>query len=201
MEAKLLNKISLQGDILITDPFYFVKPDKLENIETKPLREQFYPDGWDFSAPIEIDSGDFEISLNSEHEYQKACQSWSDTNPSEWDVCNYGDSLDILGFKHWITCPTIYGPWGCTVYDRHNQNKLGRFSSDTGAVGVYLLSEVLHYNPSYNTYRSKPWTGCVIPNFEGTVLIANFGGKDEATCDIRIVGKGNVNFYTKQTDF
>lgn len=191
----------MKGDVVITDPFYFVKSDKLENTETKPKREDYYPKEWNFGSSIEIDSDNFDISLACEHEYHKACQVWSESNPSEWDICNYGDNLNILGFKNWLTSPTIYGPWGCSVYERRSNKRLGRFCSDTGAVGVYLLSEILEYNPNYDTYRRKPWTATVIPNFDGIIMIVNFGGKDEGSSDIRVIGKGSVNFYTKQTDF
>ena len=61
-------------------------------------------------------------------------------------------------------------------------------------VGVFLLEEVLKYNPNFDYHISKPWTTTLIKNFTGTIQITN---PEEGI--VSVVGEGNVNFYTKQT--
>lgn len=201
MEVTTLATMKFDGDILITDPMYIMRSNKIENIETKPDRKSYYPENWDFNKEIDIDSSDFDVSLECEHNYQKAYQSWQEDNLNEWDICNYGDNLEILGFKQFYAHSTIYGPWGCRTYDRRTNTELGRFCSDSGMFGIFLLSEVLKYNPKYNGYRSQPWTAVVVPNFRGTIKVVNFGDDNIGSSDIRIVGIGSINFYTKQTEF
>ncbi len=196
-----LAKISFNEDILITDPMYIIRSDKIENVETKPNRKDYYPTTWNFDEPIDIDSPNFDISLDCEHRYQKAWQAWQEDNLSEWDLCNYGDNLKILGLKHFYVGNTIYGPWGCRIYDRRTKKELGRFCSDSGLFGIFSLSEVMNYNPNYSKHRSQPWTSTIIPNFRGEIQVVNFGGNEPGSSDIRVVGIGSINFYSKQTDF
>lgn len=90
---------------------------------------------------------------------------------NDWHYCKYGEYMGRLGIKNYLTHDTIYGDWGCTVFDSDTEKPLGRFCADAGLVSVFLLEEVLAYNPEFNYHVEKPWTTTVIPNFKGTVQI------------------------------
>lgn len=34
----------------------------------------------------------------------------------DWDKCEYGKRLDVLGFTNYVSESTIYGDWSCTTY-------------------------------------------------------------------------------------
>lgn len=200
---KLLRKIKfVKSDIIITDPKYFIKEDKIQDLTTAPQRKDFYPKDWSFSDSISIDSPEYENSLKYENDYKKAYQEWSDRNPDDWDICNYGDDMNILGFTDYITHSTIYGPWSCTTYKYDsdgNAESFGKFTSDSGMVGVFKLQDVLRYNSKYTGYTSEPWSNTTIYNFTGNVFIVNYGSDEVKSSDIRIIGAGSINFYTQQT--
>ncbi len=99
---------------------------------------------------------------------------------------------------------------------------MGEFCADAGMVGVFLLSDVLKYNPEFNTHIASPWTATVIQNFKGTVQIVVErtegiyeedsewwkAGEKWESYDVHVVGNGIdsttgkvVNFVTKQSGF
>lgn len=120
-------------------------------------------------------------------------------NYDDWDNCNYGEKMEILGIKNYICRDTIYGDWSCTVYDLNVQNKvLGEFCADSGMVAVFLLKEVLKYNPDFDYHIKKKYKYT-------TTLIKDFDGNVEFEVDksnkLHVVGKGDVNFISYQTGF
>lgn len=73
--------------------------------------------------------------------------------------------------------------------------KAGNFCADSGMVAVFLLDEVLKYNPNILKYiEDHPWCFTVIQDFDGDVqyYLDNSGAA-------HIIGKGNINFFTLQT--
>ena len=36
--------------------------------------------------------------------------------PNDWDLCNYGSSMDKLGIEHFLTANTIYGDWSAKLF-------------------------------------------------------------------------------------
>lgn len=97
------------------------------------------------------------------------------------------------------------------LYDRED----GEFCADAGLVAVFLLDEVLAYNPDFDWYESKPWTTTLIRDFDGDIemkVIHTEGVYDEDTKwykkgekwtddSLSVVGTGNINFETHQTGF
>ena len=71
--------------------------------------------------------------------------------------------------------------------------KIGDFSADTGMVAVFLLDEVLKYNPDFDYHINKKWTTTLIKDFDGEI---NYYVDSED--DARIIGVGNINFFTSQ---
>lgn len=159
--------MKFKGDIIITDPCYIVRA---EHHGTKPLTD------------------------------------------NDWKACGYGSNMEVFGIKNYFTESTIYGDWSCTTFELKDdkwviektpteitsddiKGILGNFCADAGLVSVFLLEEVLKYNPNYNDHIKNPFTTTLIKDFDGDVdyIVED----DEAF----IKGTGNINFITRQTGF
>lgn len=121
-----------------------------------------------------------------------------------------GSGLDNHGFSNYIWEGTIYGDWSCTAFQlkedakalpieeitsSHIENTIGEFCADAGLVGVFLLDEVLAFNPKFDYHINRPWTTTLIKDFDGEIEYEVW--EDEAY----IRGTGNINFVTRQTGF
>lgn len=147
--------------------------------------------------------------------YEEALQEYRKNNISDWDLSNYGTSMEALGIKNYIRRDTLYGDWSCTTYNSDTNEKIGNFCADAGMVGVFLLDEVLKYNPDFDYHVERPWTTTLIKNFDGEIDFeivhtegvyeddTEFHRKGEKWEDdsVSVVGRGNVNFKTVQTGF
>lgn len=111
----------------------------------------------------------------------------------DWNKCRFGKRMDILGIKNYICRGTIYGDWSCTTYNSKTNEVIGQFCADAGMVAVFLLDEVLKYNPDFDYHTKRPWTTTLIKDFDGEV---DFEVVDD---EVRVVGKGNINFVGLQT--
>lgn len=111
----------------------------------------------------------------------------------DWKSCEYGENMEVLGIKNYICRDTIYGDWSCDVFNTRTNEKIGEFCADAGLVAVFLLEEVLKYNPDYNDHIEKPWTTTLIRGFDGDIDFAVVD--DEAM----VVGRGNIDFVGMQT--
>lgn len=59
-------------------------------------------------------------------------------------------------------------------------------------VAVFLLDDVLKYNPDFDYHIERPWTATLIKDFEGEV---DFEVNDE----VWVIGKGDIDFVGMQT--
>ena len=91
------------------------------------------------------------------------------TAEDDWNTCNRGFDMEKLGINHYMTRDTLCGDWGCATYNLDTKEKIGEFCADAGLVSVFLLDEVLKYNPNYDWYITKPYTATMIKDFKGTV--------------------------------
>lgn len=139
----------------------------------------------------------------------------------DWDTCNCGYAMELLGIDHYMTRETLYGDWGCTTYDTDSGEAIGKFCADAGLVSVLLLEDVLKYNPDYHDYKDpKDMSVTWIRDFEGTVqfIVEHKEGVYKDTTEyhkkgdkwedfsVHVVGHGvdkktgePINFYTSQT--
>jgi len=117
-------------------------------------------------------------------------------NTNDWELCQYGKEMQLLGLKNWITNSTLYGDWSCTTYNADTEDPLGQFCADAGLVGVFLLDEVLKYNKDYKKEIDQ-YAVTLLKDFNGIVKIVKVS-YDHKYEEIRVVGKGNINFYTMQ---
>lgn len=111
----------------------------------------------------------------------------------DWYECRFGDRMDILGLKTFICRNTIYGDWSCTTYNSKTKEEIGEFCADAGMVAVFLLDEVLKYNPDFDYHTERPWMTTLIKDFDGEVCF------DVVDGEVRVVGKGNIDFVGVQT--
>lgn len=131
----------------------------------------------------------------------------------DWHKCHYGDSMNVLGIKNYICRDTIYGDWSCTTYNSDTNEEIGEFCADAGMVAVFLLDEVLKYNPDFDYHITRPWTTTLIRDFDGDVdfkVVHTEGifeddsrwhkkGDKWEDDSVQVVGTGNINFIGLQT--
>lgn len=154
--------------------------------------------------------------------YREAEEEWNNVPHDDWDRCECGYDMEALGIKNYMTRDTLYGDWGCTVFDSDTNKPIGEFCADAGLVSVFLLDEVKAYNPNYNEQHiaEKDWTVTLIKDFKGEVqfIVERLTGKYEEDTKywkagevwedyaVRVVGHGinkvtgkPINFSTAQT--
>ena len=133
--------------------------------------------------------------------YLEAYAKYEDNNPnSDWDYCEYGEGMQKLGLTTFLCNSTIYGDWSCTTFDTDTKEPIGRFCADAGQVAVFLLDEVLKYNPDFDYHINRPWTTTLIRDFHGTVEL-RLEEDESGGSEVTVVGCGNVNFIGCQTGF
>lgn len=188
--------MKFKGDIIITDPCYIIK----KCIEKNP-----YPYPWDLEL----------INAPNRDKLIKQYKKWNSAH-NDWEQCECGQNMEVLGIHTYFTENTIYGDWGCTTYkitedpykvienfveakekvEDYGYSKLGDFCADAGLVSVFLLNEVRKYNPSIDKWiEEHDWCVTKISDFDGEV---NYY-VDKAG-NAHIVGIGNINFFTIQTE-
>ena len=207
-----------KGTVVITDPCYIIKKN--------PIR---YPDEKDFGLPASISNKPFkDYSTPEELAYKDALDKYYEESRKydDWDKCDWGENMEVLGIHNYISKSTIYGDWSCSTCQTKEEPKefmesilrilndnlengedsedwipyegeyIGEFCADAGLVGVFLLDEILAYNPEWKSWiEEHPWCATIIEDFEGEVEYYI----DKVDEEAHIVGTGNINFYTAQT--
>lgn len=149
-------------------------------------------------------------------------------NSDYWDKCGWGENMGALGLTNYISESTRYGDWSCSTWSTPRKdveaqleelNTLGRwelmkqYGEDSvqakiyddkiadaslnvghfcaGMVAVFLLDEVLKYNPDFDYHINREWTTTLIKDFDGDYYV-------DSGDDARIIGVGNINFFTSQ---
>ncbi len=130
----------------------------------------------------------------------------------DWERSKFGAHMKELGIKNYLYEGTVYGDWSCTTFkgsrpkvldeeELEYMDILGRFCADAGLVSVFLLSEVLAYNPKYDDHLTKPHVVTWIKDFNGEIAICREGE------EVWVEGKGKdsedrvIEFFTAQTGF
>lgn len=230
--------MKFNGDIIITDPCYICK--EREKVGEYPNGEDFfsydemkdYPDYRKMNEdelkafvkksgfseeilPVFPDKWKYKSDQYEEEnkKYKAAICEYRKNNISDWELCNYGEDMEAIGIKNYICRDTLYGDWSCTTYNSNTKEILGQFCADAGMVGVFLLEEVLKYNPEFDYHIERPWTTTLINDFDGEIDFeiihtegvceddSKFHNKGDKWEDdqVSVVGKGNINFETHQT--
>lgn len=212
--------IHFEGDLIITDPCYITKD---LNRSSEPKWQDFhkYPSMRDY--PDYDAKKDHSDMFSEEYiKFNRACDEWNESHPSDWETCNYGMYMDKLGIIHFMSHNTLYGDWGCTTYDVTNKDHpkaIGQFCADAGMVIVADLKEVLEYNPEFKKELGR-FTCTTVKDFKGEVYFkidyehgfyedeTEYHKKGEMWEDfsLHVVGEGTnmktgepFKFYTSQT--
>lgn len=211
-DCGVVTKLKVKNkDIIITDPCYIIKENQGDKVVTKTKEFVKYPDqekydlikknGWDkYKLTMEQcleQHRSMEKFYEAVSEYYKQIEMDKDSL-DDWDLCEYGQNMGVLGIKKYLVSDTIYGDWSCTTYDDDSGKELGQFCADAGMVAVFLLDDVLKYNPDFDYHLKREWTTTWIKNFTGEIWIER-RHNDDGEDSIHVVGRGNVNFSTEQT--
>lgn len=133
--------------------------------------------------------------------YMHAFEEWAvNVAPKrDWAYCECGTAMEKLGFTTYLADSTIWGDWSCSVVqvgvDFEPISTIGEFCADSGMVGVFLLDEVLAYNPEFNYHIERLWTTTLVKDFHGWVQLKNEEN------EVSVVGSGSINFKSIQTGF
>lgn len=209
-----------KGTIVITDPCYIIKKNPIkypntkdfglpESINSKPFK--------DYSTPEELA---YKVALDYYFSESRKYDDWGKCNYGEnmevLGIHNYISESTIYG--DW-GCTTYkideepkdfvnsvlqalkdnledeeYGEDESSI--PYEGEYIGGFCADAGLVGVFLLDEILAYNPDWKYWIEKHhWCATIIENFEGEVEYYI----DKVYKEAHIVGTGSINFYTNQT--
>ena len=213
-------EMEFEGDIIITDPCYIMRkldyssePKWKDYMSYSSIKE--YPDYDEEKRKSEMFSKEYEI-------YDKAIHKWRHEHPNDWHVCEFGENMEVFGFSKYMTRDTLYGDWSCTTYDLDTKEPIGSFCADAGLVSVFLLDEVMKYNPNYKQVKENSWCVTCIRDFKGTVefRVEHTEGQYEETTkyhnkgdkwennEVKVYGHGinkvsgkPINFVGTQTGF
>ena len=109
--------------------------------------------------------------------------------------------LSELGFTSCFCGSTIYGDWSCSVFNMDTKEKIGTFCADGAMYGVFLLEEILRVVPKFDYHITNAWTTAWIKDFHGDIDASILEEGDPPEKEVKIVGKGNINFVGEQTGF
>lgn len=202
MEASsIIGQKYFEGDIVIADPIYFVKNEIPVCDLEKPKWEDYFP-RLQYTNTMLQDPNILREYKYCQKFYSQAYNTWVQSQSSDWELCDFGQSMDVIGFENPFVFPTEYGCWSCTVYKDNNEvDSIGKFFSDSGLVGVFLLNEIQSYTPEFKVPKNGLPNLTLIPDFTGQIFITNLTGKSGVDADIRLFGVGTINFHTIQTGF
>ena len=209
-----------KGTIVITDPCYIIKENPIKypnekdfglpaSIISKPFK--------DYSTPEELA---YKAALDKYYKESRKYDDWDKCNYGKnmraLGIHNYISESTIYGDWGCTTYQTEEEPKELLesilrVLNDNLENKeyeydelpilnegkaIGGFCADAGIVGVFLLDEILTYNPDWKSWvEEHSWCATIIRDFEGEVEYYI----DKVNKEAHIVGTGNINFYTAQT--
>jgi len=171
----------IKGDIIITDPCYFIKE--------KDWNERVY-------GTVGKKGDLFHLGFSSYLISQTYYGDWSCTT-FQTNEKNVVEHLNLIE-KHLEN----------DEKELLNENdvEIGQFCADSGMVCVVLLDEVLKLKPDFDYHITKPWTTTLIKDFVGEInfhLYTEENRKHNLPENfykhLSIWGRGNINFYTLQT--
>ena len=98
-------------------------------------------------------------------------------NPGDWDKCVRGNKMEALGLDNYATMFSVQPDivWAVvqpTANEKNPFNHIGKFYVSTGTASVFLLSEVLKYNPDYDIRENvNQQLATIIEHFNGNIKI------------------------------
>lgn len=174
-----------KGDIIITDPCYIMREDS-NDWDKCDYSERMDRLGFTNYIAESTIYGDWSCTTWStpRKDAEAQLEELNKLDSTRWDLIKkYGsDSVQAKIYDDKIADATV------------DIKSIGQFCADAGLVGVFLLDEVLKYNPEFDWWISRPWTTTLIKDFDGEINY--YVSNDD---NAHIIGVGNVNFFTTQT--
>ena len=181
--------------------------EKAEDFEKLIIQDMNYWDDNDFEdiinhqcdSEIKMFSGDILITrpgnvINEEDE------------DKDWKLCNYGFKMENLGFKTYLT-KWKANSFRDTIYNSDTKEIIGDFQANH-LISVFLLDEVLKYNPNYlKQMRRRKIKPAIIKNFEGTVQITlqethlKYDPEGQMSYIAKVIGHGKNKVTGKPLNF
>jgi hypothetical protein len=187
--------MKFKGTIIITDPCYIIRA---EHHGTKPISK----DDWnECNYGRNMEKLGIKTYLTRSTEYGDwSCTTVKDTPESEEALKKLNENYSKL----W-NASNDKKPKRKLIKSLEKEREeitanyknfiLGNFCADAGLVSVFLLDEVLAYNPDFDYHINRLWTTTLINDFDGNIEITHRNG------EVSVIGKGNINFFTTQTGF
>lgn len=174
--------------IIITDPCYIIKNDK--DWDLCDMGYHMESLGIINYIVESTQYGDWSCKTLKGDDIEDIRKEWNDKYFKFWNDYNFLELSNTEKSK-------LLDEFNTFSKEFNKNFCLGEFCADSGLVGVFILDEVLKYNPDFNYHITKPWTTTIIENFNGTVTITPV--EIESDYEVRVIGKGNVNFTTIQS--
>ena len=192
--------MKFKGTIVITDPCYIMRA---EHHGTTPITE----DDWNacnYGENMEalgINNYITESTLYGNW----SCTTYASENPQETvdklaeiskyfsdKYEKYGGYKDISEEQYELLCKDCDSKQDALDLKVEN---IGHFYADAGLVSVFLLDEVLAYNPDFLQWAEEhSWCVTMIKDFDEDIEYYV-----DAAGDAHIIGTGLTNFFTSQT--
>lgn len=191
--------MKFKGTIVITDPCYIMRHQQ----GTTQLTEDDW-DACDYGSNMEA------LGINNYITENTIYGDWSCTTYATENPQKAVDDLAEIA-KYFNDKYEEYGGYKVTTDEQYEEickecdakqdalnlevENIGHFCADAGLVSVFLLDEVLAYNPNFLQWAEDHlWCVTMIKDFDGDVEYY----VDEAG-DAHIIGTGSTNFFTTQT--
>ena len=178
---KIIAEKIFNGDILFVDPAYIMK-NKVLNIE--------FPHSKNFFSYLDIrDYPDFQKDLYKSDMYDKELQKYGkaideyiNKYKSDWEKAKDGKDLGVLGLENYMICQTSYSNKICSMFCSFDEREIGTFFIEY-LIGIFLLDEVLKYNPDFKCHIEHPEKIFLINSFNGKIRLEESEHKYYIICD------------------
>lgn len=132
-----------------------------------------------------------------------------DNKHDDWDRCDCGKNMEVLGFTNFMVSSSFQGDVSNKLFNVATKEVIGGCCCDSGQFGVFLLDEILKYNPDYDYQnQSNKNIAVYIKDFEGEVLFKKLEiegvyikdgtyskkGHKYISRTLLMTGIGNINF-------
>lgn len=190
--SELLPCIEQRKESMMRDQFndWFIRVIKFNRDVSDTVDKIGFARSMDYSRFLDSDHVHFDGDII----ITDPCYILNRNQHDDWCKCGYGYNMENIGINHYMTRDTIYGDWSCTTFNSDTNERIGEFCADAGLVSVFLLEEIIKYNPSYNDPVERPHTATLIKDFYGTVQFVVKEDKYTLNEDCGTYKKGDVMY-------
>lgn len=194
--------MKFKGDVIITDPCYIINKDNEDDWEKSEYGQDMESLGIKTYLCSDTEYGDW--SCTTVRDSAKAQEVLDELNAMYFQFFSDYNNKEV-----WKTEENRTQMYKDYVAKRAKIEQeagiiLGHFCADSGMVAVFLLEEVLAYNPKFDYHTNNTHTTTWLKDFDGDIDITH---RSQGTADeegeevngVSVVGKGSVDFYTTQT--